>query len=66
MEKIKTFLLTLNLLYFLNGLVRLPFLRTFHYQFWGFEVGQPTLTTELLRLHGCAGWPGSDYLGCKG
>ena len=57
-----TVVVTHNLLYFLNGIIYLPFLELpiiifREVKMRPFEVGQSTIKS-LVRLHRCAGWPG--------
>ena len=54
--------LTLNLPNFLNGIIHLPSLALSIFILGisrrKLEVGLPTVS-NLVRLHGCAGWPGN-------
>ena len=50
---------------FLNGLVRLPFLELSIVHFGEIKVrirSWPANSVDLVRLHGCAGWPGSTLV----
>ena len=59
---LSSIMLTLNLLYFLNGITHLPFLELsitiLGISRLGLEAGQPTVYS-LVRPNRCTSWPGS-------